>query len=62
MDNNQLTERQEFYIGEYQKIYGEIETLEKQVVGIVTRMQDLESRLQELRNQEKTEFNYGKEE
>ncbi len=62
MDNNQLTERQEFYIGEYQKIYSEITSLENQILGMVTKMRDLESRLQELRNQEKTEFNYGKEE
>jgi hypothetical protein len=62
MDNNQLTERQEFYVGEYQKIYREIESLENQILGMAAKMKDMESRLQELRNQEKTEFNYGKEE
>lgn len=61
MDNNKITERQEHYIAEYQKIYSEIQSLENQILGMVTKMKNLEERLEELRNQEKTEFEYGKE-
>ena len=61
MDNNKIKERQEHYITEYQKIYSEIQSLENQILGMVTKMKNLEERLEELRNQEKTEFEYGKE-
>ena len=61
MDNNKIKERQEHYIAEYQKIYSEIQSLENQILGMVTKMKNLEGRLEELRNQEKTEFEYGKE-
>lgn len=62
MSNNQTTqERQNHYIAEYQNLYSEISELESQILDCSVRLHKLHEKLETLRNQEKTEFEYGKE-
>jgi hypothetical protein len=62
MSNDKNTqERQDYYITEYQNLYSEISDLETQIIECSTKLHKLHDKLETLRNQEKTEFEYGKE-
>ena len=56
-----LDERQEYYVNEYKKIHSHIALLDNQINELINTVNNLQDELEELREQEKTEFNYGKE-
>jgi prefoldin subunit 5 len=57
-----LDERQEYYVKSYKRIYNHISLMEEQIKELIDTFNQLHDELEELREQEKTEFNYGKEE
>jgi len=57
-----LDERQEHYVKAYKRIHNHIALLDGQINELINTVNQLQDELEELREQEKTEFNYGKEE
>jgi predicted nuclease with TOPRIM domain len=57
-----LDERQEYYVKSYKRIYNHISLMEEQIRELIDTFNQLHDELEELREQEKIEFNYGKEE
>lgn len=57
-----LSERQEYYIDRYKRIHDNISIAENKVKELIIIIGNLEEELKQLREQEKIEFNYGKEE
>lgn len=57
-----LDERQEYYVNSYKRIYNHISLMEDQIKELINTFNKLHEELEELREQEKKEFNYGKEE
>lgn len=57
-----LSERQEYYIDRYKRIHRTISVAETQINELVMIISNLKDELEKLREQEKKEFNYGKEE
>jgi uncharacterized coiled-coil DUF342 family protein len=57
-----LDERQEHYVKAYKRIHNHIALLDNQITEMINTVNHLQNELDELREQEKKEFNYGKEE
>ena len=57
-----LDERQEYYVKSYKRIHNHISLMEDQIKELINTVNQLQDELEELREQEKIEFNYGKEE
>lgn len=57
-----LDERQEHYVKAYKRIHNHIALLDNQINELINTVNHLQDELEELREQEKIEFNYGKEE
>jgi hypothetical protein len=56
-----LDERQEYYVNSYKRIYDHISLIDGQIKELINTVNQLQNELDELREQEKKEFNYGKE-
>jgi predicted RNase H-like nuclease (RuvC/YqgF family) len=57
-----LDERQEHNVKAYKRIHNHIALLDNQITEMINTVNHLQNELDELREQEKKEFNYGKEE
>jgi uncharacterized coiled-coil DUF342 family protein len=57
-----LDERQEHYVKAYKRIHNHIALLDNQITEMINTVNQLQNELDELREQEKKEINYGKEE
>jgi hypothetical protein len=57
-----LEERQQYYVQSYKLIHDRISFVDSQIKGLFEVVNQLQNELENLRQQEKTEFNYGKEE
>ncbi len=57
-----LDERQEYYVKSYKRIHDHISLMDGQIKELINTVNQLQDELEELREQEKIEFNYGKEE
>ena len=57
-----LDERQEHYVKAYKRIHNHIALLDNQITEMINTVNQLQNELDELREQEKKEFNYGQEE
>lgn len=56
-----LEERQLYYIQSYKLIYNRISSVSGEVKELINVVNQLQNELENLRQQEKIEFNYGKE-
>lgn len=56
-----LEERQLYYIQSYKLIYDRISSVSGEVKELINVVNQLQNELENLRQQEKIEFNYGKE-
>lgn len=57
-----LDERQKYYVKSYKRIHDHISLMDGQIKELINTVNQLQDELEELREQEKIEFNYGKEE
>lgn len=57
-----LDERQQYYVESYKLIHERIAFMDSQIKGMINVVNELQNELENLRQQEKIEFNYGKEE
>lgn len=61
-NTQELEERQSYYVERYRKIHNTITVAESQINELINVVNQLTDELENLREQEKIEFNYGKEE
>jgi hypothetical protein len=60
-NQNNIEERQNYYVERYKKIHNTISVAESQINELISIVSKLTDELENLREQEKIEFNYGKE-